>query len=67
MEFEVGDEVKYKEGLPAGGVRWKQVGTITRIFEVPTGIGPYVDIQFADGKDEGISVHQIERVERNLK
>ena len=61
MNIKVGDRVRYKEGLWSGAQRRNQVGTVLRVQTVPTGAGPHVDIQFGDGIDQGISVHQIER------
>lgn len=61
MASKVEDSVRYKEGLLSGAQRRGQIGIIVKVTEMPTSDGPRVDIQFPDGVDVGISVHQIER------
>jgi hypothetical protein len=55
-DFQVGDRVRYVEGIRSGGPRRGQVGTISRIF-TDGASGPLrADVKFDDGTEPGVSI-----------
>jgi hypothetical protein len=56
LDLQVGDRVRYMEGVHSGGLRRGQVGTITRIFSDGTSGPLRADVQFDDGLEPGISI-----------
>jgi hypothetical protein len=55
-DFQVGDRVRYVEGILSGGLRRGQVGTITRIFTDGTSGPLRADVMFDDGVEPGVSI-----------
>ena len=47
-DFQIGDRVRYVEGIRNGGLRRRQVGTITRIFTDGTSGPLWADVKFED-------------------
>jgi hypothetical protein len=55
-DFQVGDRVRYVEGIRSGGLRRGQVGTVTRIFIDGTNGPLRADVKFDDGIESGVSI-----------
>jgi hypothetical protein len=55
-DFQVGDRVRYVEGIRSGGARRGQVGTISRIFTDGTSGPLRADVNFDDGIEPGVSI-----------
>ena len=55
-DFQVGDRVRYVEGVRSGCLRRGQAGTITRIFTDGTSGTLRADIRFDDGVEPGVSI-----------
>lgn len=55
-DVQIGDRVRYVEGIRSGGPRRGQVGTITRIFTDGTSGPLRADVKFDDGVEPGVSV-----------
>jgi hypothetical protein len=58
--LQVGDRVRYVEGLISGAKRKGAVGTITSVFSDGTGSPFRADVEFDDGVEEGVSVALLE-------
>jgi hypothetical protein len=58
--LQVGDRVRYVEGLISGAKRRGQVGTITNIFSDGTSGPLHADVEFDDGVELGISIAVLE-------
>jgi hypothetical protein len=55
-DFQIGDRVRYVEGIRSSGLRRGQVGTIIRIFTDGTSGPLRADVKFDDEVEAGVSI-----------